>query len=624
MPDTLDGLQVRTADALIIVPPWGDFTVPSLGVHTLQASSRQRGLSVSVFYASVVFARQFGAKLYSALAQSAPTLLLGERVFSAAAFGLPHLGTGQEGLQRFLTPSRDQQSSIYENEFDPCLTYDLLGQMSQYAHSFCDEVCRYVLSLRPRVVGCTSTFQQTAASVAILRRIKLADPKIVTVIGGANCDGVMAESIRALSPHLDYVFSGDSDVTFPDFLEGVMGGQELPLRRVIRGSPYDRLDDSPEPDFDEFFDQIALLSDLETEQVGVAYETSRGCWWGEKHHCTFCGVNGSGMRYRQKSADTVIRGFSRLKLRYPGRQIRVADNIMPHSYFNSVIPRLPAEVPSTSIFYEQKANITFSQMKALRWGGVTEIQPGIEALSSPLLSLMKKGVTARQNVALLRYARMLGVNTHWNILYDFPNDNEADYEQTLTLIPFLYHLQPPVSCSLLTIERFSPYFSDPSIYKIGSLTPLESYGSAFPQGADLDGLAYFFRGEYDSVYRRRPDVARELLASIGKWRELWNTDGRVPFLLVTPWKEDQYMLTDTRWKHAAPKVDFVDHHKARAALMGGPQPGQKRFSSPHASVTTRACCAGLLVRLCQNSGHRDIHARIRSRITGQDKSPFRF
>src|SRR3954465_271775 len=35
-------------------------------------------------------------------------------------------------------------------------------------------------------------------------------------------------------------------------------------------------------------------------------ETARGCWWGAKNHCTFCGLNGETMGFRAKSADRVM------------------------------------------------------------------------------------------------------------------------------------------------------------------------------------------------------------------------------------------------------------------------------------------------------------------------------
>jgi magnesium-protoporphyrin IX monomethyl ester (oxidative) cyclase len=45
------------------------------------------------------------------------------------------------------------------------------------------------------VAGATTTFHQTAASVALLREIKRSTPKVITVIGGANCEGAMALDI---------------------------------------------------------------------------------------------------------------------------------------------------------------------------------------------------------------------------------------------------------------------------------------------------------------------------------------------------------------------------------------------------------------------------------------------
>jgi len=48
----------------------------------------------------------------------------------------------------------------------------------------------------------------------------------------------------------------------------------------------------------------------------LPYEGSRGCWWGEKHHCTFCGINGQGMEFRARSADRVIADLRTLVQRH--------------------------------------------------------------------------------------------------------------------------------------------------------------------------------------------------------------------------------------------------------------------------------------------------------------------
>ena len=56
------------------------------------------------------------------------------------------------------------------------------------------------------------------------------------------------------------------------------------------------------PDYDDYY---AVLAELGQTAQGLdrilLYEGSRGCWWGEKHHCTFCGLNAQSMKFRAKA-----------------------------------------------------------------------------------------------------------------------------------------------------------------------------------------------------------------------------------------------------------------------------------------------------------------------------------
>ena len=38
----------------------------------------------------------------------------------------------------------------------------------------------------------------------------------------------------------------------------------------------------------------------------VVIEFSRGCWWGQIHPCTFCGLNGKINIYREKSPQRLL------------------------------------------------------------------------------------------------------------------------------------------------------------------------------------------------------------------------------------------------------------------------------------------------------------------------------
>jgi len=68
------------------------------------------------------------------------------------------------------------------------------------------------------------------------------------------------------------------------------------------------------------------------------------------------------------------------------------------------------------------------------------MQPSIESLSSHVLEIMDKGITALANVACLKYCREAGLRPSWNLLHGFPGETCEDYEQTLRFLRAIVHL----------------------------------------------------------------------------------------------------------------------------------------------------------------------------------------
>ena len=52
----------------------------------------------------------------------------------------------------------------------------------------------------------------------------------------------------------------------------------------------------------EFVEENKQLLYLSGANYALYLEGSRGCWWGQKHPCSFCGLNGRKNVYRYKSA----------------------------------------------------------------------------------------------------------------------------------------------------------------------------------------------------------------------------------------------------------------------------------------------------------------------------------
>lgn len=558
-------VQLRPADALIIVPPFAGLDRPSLGVHVLQACAKARGVSVSVLYANLLLGGEVGEPTYQAVCYGPSGALLGERFFAAAAYGIPPFGHDDKYVSYF-----SDRAGAADDEVEIDLTE--LMRLQPHVAEWLDGVAALVVAQQYPVVGCTTTFEQTSASIALLNRIKQLRPETITILGGANCDGPMAQGILGLSRAIDYVFAGECEDAFPAFMEEVLAGRR-PDDRVIVGAPCNALDALPTPEFSEYYTQLAAaLPDSELakgELVLLPYESSRGCWWGAKHHCTFCGLNAQTMQHREKSADRVIAELRLLLETHPTRKVCVVDNIMPRSYFKTLLPRLPAELPGVQVFYEQKSNLTLDQVEALRKAGVCDIQPGIEALSSALLTRMDKGVTAHQNIALMRYARAAGLTLTWNLLYAFPGDRPEDYEETLRVVRLLRHLEPPGGLSHLSLDRFSPYFDMPEKYGISHLRPMPGYEAVIPPGTDPAAIAYHFIGTYSSGAFDRPDLIAQLKTDVDHWMSLWrNEDKPLPALAITPLVDDHYMLFDSRGLEGTEEIQFVDRHQASVVLTG--------------------------------------------------------
>jgi ribosomal peptide maturation radical SAM protein 1 len=274
------------------------------------------------------------------------------------------------------------------------------------------------------------------------------------------------------------------------------------------------------------------------------------------------------MAFRAKSPGRVLTELKHLLPPHPSTKVTMVDNIMPHSYFRDLLPRLGRELPGLHLFYEQKANLSLAQVIALREAGVAVIQPGIEALSSALLKRMDKGVSASQNIALLRYAQTVDLAVNWNLLYAFPGDQREDYEQTLELLPLLRHLHPPTGVFHLSIDRFSPYFVSPSRHGVSRVRPWEGYAAILPEGADVAKVAYHFEAEYASAGREHGRLIRRIEDEIGDWRRAWQSEGQRPALVVTPLSAEQFLLIDTRALPGTQEITFLTRPQTALVLAG--------------------------------------------------------
>jgi len=388
----------------------------------------------------------------------------------------------------------------------------------------------------------------------------------------------MARGVASLPSGIDYIFSGESEALFAEFVQAIVAGLR-PRGRLLFGEPCRDMDALPTPTYVEFYEQrrrFLPMSKVPASQTEIPYETSRGCWWGEKHHCAFCGFNEEAIAFRQKSPARVIEELRTLLDAHPTRKVVMTDSVMPYTYFKTLLPRLAGRLPGVAIFYEQRANLSLPRVLALQQAGITSIQPGIESLSSRLLTLMKKGVQARQNLMLLRYARAAGVHLDWGLLWGFPGDEVEAYEETLAILPLLHHLQPPSVMGHLSIERFSPYFCRPTEFGVRNIKPQAGCYDWLPKGADIERIACHFTAEYPSGAHDHVALIYKLWQAMKRWQAAWKEEQGAPTEDLTLFRKHRsYVLVDTRHLWRKQRSYSLDERGASSMLTARPYTGSQ-------------------------------------------------
>ena len=506
-------------DVLLVGMPWESVIRPSLAIGILVAIAQRAGRNCSALHLNLDLSVLIGSDIYEAFAETFELFPLGEHLFAVDAFGRSKLES-DSFLARF--GDVDRRPGESDNPLYALRDRDIPAFLDDAAHS--------VAAHAPDVVGFTCTFNQVLPSLALARRLKLLMPSVTIILGGACVHGPMgvtyAETFRGL---VDYTFTGEADESFPAWLEaysegdpnrqipGVVGGRSRQAARLTHD-----LDALPTPDFTAFFrqrDELEANGALLPYVRHLPFESSRGCWWGQKHHCTFCGLNNAGMLFRRKSPTRVVSELETLASRHGTTRFMAADNILDFKAYGDLLERLATSPFDYDLFYEMKANVRRRDVAALRKAGVWRVQPGIESFSDQVLALMRKGTTALRNVQLLKWLHEYGITVDYNVLVGFPGETEQDYRDAINTMRAIHHLPPPNGrATRIRVDRFSPFYDDAESLGIRDVKAAWYYRHLIPEElVRPEAYAYFFDHDLDYLEPLQSCI-EEVNENIANWK----------------------------------------------------------------------------------------------------------
>ena len=327
-----------------VYPPYGPPNLANLGLAILTAGLKQQGFPCRTFYWNY---RLIDALPYPSAEQKRKVYALltqrdffpwNEWLFMRSVFPQELRHRDAEVLYRLA-----QLDFRLADQTSPVPPSELILYLCNSAGALLEQMAGELAGFN--VVGISTTFFQNGAALALANHVKARWPDKLIVLGGANCDGEMGLALAEWFPFVDYVFSGEVDHVFPEFIRRLDEG--LPVAALpgihfhdasgnpVSGPPPRPVDDMnglPIPDFDDFVAERKRFGLYKDGELCLPLESSRGCWWGAKHHCIFCGLNANGMAYRQKDHERFEREVKSIVDRYGTRYLFMADNILSARY----------------------------------------------------------------------------------------------------------------------------------------------------------------------------------------------------------------------------------------------------------------------------------------------------
>lgn len=491
-------------DICFVALPFNPIERPMISFGLLQAILKKDNIKATTLYYNLDFAEKIGAKNYHIMSQFA-YFLFGEWVFSKYLYSdTVNSDAYLKSFHELIKHSKTKPLPLfYDTEY--------LSKLRNKAQRFLKETAEDVIKqYNPKVVACSSIFDNLIACVSFFKLVKELAPETVTLMGGPNCQGEMGKNTHKIFPSVDYVISGYAENVITSLCRNIlMYGKDMPADEVpdqvfapiLRETGYENngkslesqkninLHEIPVPDYDDYFSKLnSPISLKKSIFPGLPIESSRGCYW---RKCTFCGLK-QDFAYRKKNWEQVYHEIITLTSKHKTKMVMFCDNDVHFNKLTGMLDKLTDEHLGVQMWAEIRVELKKEHLRKMKEAGAAWIQVGIESLNDNFLDCMRKGSTMLQNIQIIKWARQYGIHITYTLMYDFPFEKDKWYGELGDNLPLLVHLQPPRGMTKLRFDRFSDYYMNQSKYGL-DLNALKVYSYIYPYDQEtIDGFAYYF------------------------------------------------------------------------------------------------------------------------------------
>jgi ribosomal peptide maturation radical SAM protein 1 len=524
--------HVEEKRVLLLSTPWPLYNRPSIQVGALKAflGKEHPGLKVDAHHFYLRLANAIGYERYREISKRS---WLAETIYATLLF--PDLFEKTETL------------FVQQAPRGSALRSQGLKSLSQRVQEISEGFIEALNLKGCLLAGLSVSLCQLTSSLYFAGALKRRSPETIVVVGGATFGWTSAAKLLDFYPSIDLMVMGEGEIPLTRIVGHLRTGgclHDLPQipgvlsrKPVVSQPPASQfsqlasLENIPTPDYDDYFRLLRTFGPENRFFPTIPIETSRGCWWhGEDREvpkgCAFCNLNLQWSGYRSKDPSKSVSEVNDLTQKHRTLSVAIVDNVLPKSGAMDFFKGLTQLDKDFRIFCELRANTRPEALKAMRDGGVHEVQIGVEAISTRLLKKLRKGTTAIQNLELMKWCEALGLVNLSNLIVYFPGSDQTDVEETLTNLPYAYPFRPPRVVPFW-LGLGSHVWRNPKTYGLKAVFNHPAYGRFLPQEIykNVPLIHQAYRGDVGLQKRIWKPVIQEIKA----WQKNYNAAHANPF-----------------------------------------------------------------------------------------------
>ena len=469
---------------VLVSAPWPLYSRPSIQIGTLKSYLKKKfpDLKVDAHHFYLKVAQTIGYERYRTISERT---WLAESIYAALLYPerLTH-------IEKIFYKHTAGKSLLREISFE-AQTKQIQKVSETFIHTI--DWGGYGLA------GFSICLCQLTASLYFIKQVKKQFPNLFIVVGGSMFTADATRNLFKVFPEIDAAINGEGEVPLSRLIaylndpqckemppvKGIITAESVEKKTSAAFHQMNSLSDLVPPDYDDYFELLQSFGPEKTFFPTLPMEISRGCWWRRKQKdggssgCAFCNLNLQWDGYRSKNPAQVVSEIDYLTTKYKTLSVAFTDNLLPLKTSLNIFNRIARLGKDFRLFGEIRATTPEPVLKAMQAAGMQEVQIGIEALSTRLLKKLNKGTTTIQNIEIMKYCEMTGIENSSNLILYFPGSDQKDVDKTLRNLDFVLCFRP-LKRVHFWLGLGSPVWQHPETFGLNSVYNHRNYGLMFP------------------------------------------------------------------------------------------------------------------------------------------------